>query len=182
MEKTLPLYLGPSVIGSAVISDDEKNISLSATTYASMDGICRAYVGGKSGNLLIGVLAPDGHRFSANKSVSHSALTSSKLSFDELTYAFVRRTEDQKAEREEFFHLRETIPEILCRDSAINALARANGTLTDNPNAPTKLAIPLFTGLPFPRPDILCLLTPRRIGDAFYGILGISEKGAPMRI
>ena len=182
MEKTLPLYLGPSVIGSAVISDDEKNLSLRATTYASIDGICRAYVGGDGGELLIGVLSPDERRFSASKSVSRATLASSKLSFGEITYAFVRRTETQKPEQEKFFHLRENIPEILCRDSVINALARASGTLTDNPSAPTKLAIPLFTGLPFPRPDILCLLTPRKIGDAFYGVLAISESGKPQRI
>lgn len=182
MEKTLPLYLGPSVIGSVVISDDEKGLSLSATTYANIDGICRAYVKGDGGDLLIGVLSPDGHRFSARKSISPSALSAEKLSFDKITYAFVSRTAEQKSESVEFFHLAENIPELLCRDKAINALARASGTLTDNPTSPTKLAIPLFTGRPFPRPDILCLLTPKKIGDSFYGVLAISESGEPKRI
>lgn len=181
MEKTLPLYLGPSVIGSAVISDDGKNLSLSATTYASIDGICRAYVRGDGGELLVGVLSPDGRRFSAKKTVSPSSLSAARLSFDRITYAFVSRTDEQIAE-EKFFRFRGDIPELLLRDKTICALARASGTLTDNPTAPTKLAIPLFTGLPFPRPDILCLLTPRKIGDSFYGILGISEKGAPIRL
>lgn len=182
MEKTLPLYSGPSVIGSVIISDDGKNIFLSATTYASIDGICRAYVRGDGGELLIGVLSPDGRRFSAKKSVSPSSLSAAKLSFDKITYAFVLRTEKNSSDTGGFFRLQGDIPELLRHNDVLNTLARGEGTLTDNATAPTMLAIPLFTGHPFPRPDILCLLTPKKIGDSFYGIIGISEKGAPMRI
>lgn len=182
MEKTLPLYLGPSVIGSVICREDEKRVSLIAKTYATLNGICRAYVRGNEGSLLIGVLAPEGTAFSAEKSITKTALFSAGLTFDGITYAYAlcpsKNTEDDATEWRKL----DRLPEILCRDKVVCALAKSADTLTDSNFTPTRIAVPLITDRPFPRPDILCLLTPRKINGSLYGILGISKSGAPRKI
>lgn len=184
MEKTLPLYLGPSVIGSVVCREDARHITLLAKTYASLRGICRAYVRGTEGKLLIGVLAPEGTAFSAEKSVSKTSLAAEGLSFDGITYAYAVSSSKNNADDASFSSWKkiERIPEILSRDKVVLALAKSTDALTDSSFAPTRLAIPLITDRPFPRPDILCLLTPCEINGAVYGVLGISKSGAPRRV
>lgn len=183
MEKTLPLYLGPSVIGSVVCSENDGHITLLAKTYASLRGICRAYVRGSEGKLLIGVLAPDGTAFSAEKTVSKTALREKGLAFDKITYAYaISSVRTLSEEASEWKRIEPRTCELLRRDDVVYALAKSTDALTDNSFSPTQLAIPLITGRPFPRPDIMCLLTPYEIGGKLYGVLGISKNGAPRRI
>ncbi len=181
MEKTLPLYLGPSVIGSVVCREDEKRVTLIAKTYATLSGICRAYVRGNEGSLLVGVLAPEGTAFSAKKSITKTALFDVGLTFDSITYAYALCPSNSNDDSTEWRKL-DQLPDILCRDNVVCALAKSAGALTDSNFTPTRIAIPLITDRPFPRPDILCLLTPRRINGSLYGILGISKSGAPRKI
>lgn len=182
MEKTLPLYLGPSVIGSVVCREEARHITLLAKTYASLSGICRAYVRGAEGKLLIGVLAPEGTAFSAEKSISKTSLASEGLSFDGITYAYAVSSSKNNTGDASVWKRIERIPELLCHDKVVFALAKSTDALTDSIFAPTRLAIPLITGRPFPRPDILCLLTPCEINGAVYGVLGISKSGAPRKV
>lgn len=181
IEKTLPLYLGSSVIGSVICREEERRITLHAKTYATLHGICRAYVKGQSGNLLIGVLAPDNVGFSANRTVSRTALADSGLDFEEITYAYALCPEKKNDATAGTWMQLDSIPEILHKDSAVLALAGSSDVLCDSNFAPTRIAVPLLTGRPFPRPDLLCLLTPGEIDGVLYGILGISKNGTPRR-
>lgn len=183
MEKTFPLYLGPSVIGSVVCREEERHVTMFAKTYASLSGICRAYVRGSGGNLLIGVLSPDSTGFSARKTVTRTALLDAGLTFDGITYAYALCSSEKSSPDVSLEWQRiENIPEILCRDNAVCALAKSTDALTDSNFAPTRLAVPLITERPFPRPDVLCLLTPCEINGVLYGVLGISKSGAPRKI
>ncbi len=182
MEKTLPLYLGPSVIGSVVCREDERHIVLLAKTYARVHGICRAYVRGSGGRFLIGVLAPDSSFFSAEKSVTKTSLAAEGLSFDGITYAYAVSSSKKHENDITDWKRIDTLSDALCRDSVVCALAKSTDALTDSCFSPTRLAVPLLTGRPFPRPDILCLLTPREINGRLYGVLGISQNGSPRRI
>ncbi|MBQ7054551.1 MAG: hypothetical protein IJN97_04955 [Oscillospiraceae bacterium] len=182
MEKTLPLYLGPSVIGSVVCREEDSRIVLTAKTYASLHGICRAYVRGNGGRLLIGVLSPDGTFFSAEKSVTKTSLYAEGLSFDGITYAYaVTSSKKHKRDITDWKKI-DVLSDALCHDSAISALAKSTDALCDSSFSPTRLAVPLLTGRPFPRPDVLCLLTPQEINGTLYGVLGISRGGSPRRI
>ncbi|MBE6912843.1 MAG: hypothetical protein E7473_09995 [Ruminococcaceae bacterium] len=181
MEKTLPLYLGPSVIGSVVCRYEDLHITLSAKTYISISGICRAYVRGKNGNLLIGVLAPSGNSFSAEKSISAQRLSSQGLNFDEITYAYAVKAESKQEDTTSgWFPVRE-IPEALRRSDVIYALAGTTNALLDNATVPRAIAVPLATDRPFPRPDVLCLASPRQINGTLYGVIGISDSGFPKK-
>ena len=182
MEKTLPLYLGPSVIGSVVCNEESATVSLTAKTYATIDGICRAYVRGVDGNLLIGVLSPDGSAFTAEKRISKTSLSDSGLSFDGITYAYAQMTSERSEPDTTQWRKLGHLPDILTKDVAVCALAKSTDVLADSSFSPTKLAVPLLTGRPFPRPDIMCLLTPREINGTLYGVLGISKSGSPVRI
>lgn len=182
MEKTLPLYLGPSVIGSVVCHEDEKRVTLIAKTYATLDGICRAYVRGNESSLLVGVLAPEGAAFSAEKSITKTNLWRAGLTFDDITYAYALCPSNGADDDSTEWQKLDQLPDILCNDKVVCALAKSAGALSDSNLNPTRIAIPLITDRPFPRPDILCLLTPRRINGNLYGILGISKSGAPRKI
>ncbi|MBR5543770.1 MAG: hypothetical protein IKU65_06720 [Oscillospiraceae bacterium] len=181
MEKTLPLYLGPSVIGSLIARQEGLYTYFFAKTYTSHEGLLRAYVRGHGGTLLVGVLSPDGAAFSAKKTVSETALLGTGLTFEDITYAFVlsdTRLEDELPDKWERLS---DFPEVLSGNKILCALAKSQGTLSNDSNSPTKLAIPLLTKKPFPRPDVLCLLTPCEISGELYGIIGISENGEPVR-
>lgn len=182
MKKTLPLYLGPSVIGSVVIEENERHIRFYAKTYTSNASILRAYVRGYNGTFLIGVLAPDGAAFSASKSVSEATLVSSGLTYDDITYAFALEQEVEGAEKCEVFKSPAHIPDILCENKITYSLIKSSGALSNDDISPSKIAVPLFTGNPFPRPDILCLLTPTEIGGELYGVLGVSKDGEVYRL
>ena len=182
MEKTLPLYLGASVIGSVVCRKEAHRISLHAKTYATIRGICRAYVKGQNGNLLIGVLAPDHASFSASRAVSETSLSGAGLEFDGITYAYALCSEKKAAIASADWSRLENIPDILYKDKAVLALAKSSDVLCDSNFSPTLIAVPLITGRPFPRPDLLCLLTPSEIDGVLYGVLGISKNGTPKRI
>ncbi|MBQ2743845.1 MAG: hypothetical protein IJF32_13730, partial [Oscillospiraceae bacterium] len=148
MEKTLPLYLGPSVIGSVVCREEDSRIVLTAKTYASLHGICRAYVRGNGGRLLIGVLSPDETFFSAEKSVTKTSLYAEGLSFDGITYAYaVTSSKKHKRDITDWKKI-DVLSDALCHDSAISALAKSTDALCDSSFSPTRLAVPLLTGRP----------------------------------
>lgn len=180
MEKVLPLYLGPSVIGSVTVSgSDDGHIRLFATTYTSIDGIWRAYVKTNEQTLLIGVLAPNGERFEASRELSRETLRLNKISAKDITYAFARCSQRSDSTDWKAF---DTIPEIFRKNDEVHALAKSTGAkFTEEENTP-RLAVPLFTGRPFPRPDLLCLMTPERISGELFGVIRISENGAPKRL
>lgn len=181
MEKTLPLYLGPSVIGSVVCRKENLRITLSAKTYVSISGICRAYVRSKNGSFLIGVLAPASSSFTAEKIISESRLSAEGLDFDEITYAYALKSESNvRKDAFEWCPIKE-IPEPLRCNDVIYALARTSDALFDNATTPRAVAVPLATDRPFPRPDILCLVSPRQINGILYGVVGISDKGFPTK-
>ena len=181
MEKTLPLYLGPSVIGSVIIRKSEHHIHLFAKTYTNHEGLLRAYVRGFEGTLLIGVLAPDGTAFSAKKSLSHMELSKSKLTFYDISYAFAIENTVSDNPLDDRWQRLSSIPDKLCQNKITYSLLKSAGALANDDTTPSKIAVPLLTGNPFPRPDILCLLSPREIDGALYGILRISENGEPQR-
>ncbi len=182
MEKTLPLYLGPSVIGSVVCHEDERHVTLMAKTYATLSGICRAYVRGNESSLLVGVLAPEGTAFSAEKSITKTNLWRAGLTFDDITYAYALCPSNSADDDSTEWRKLDQLPDILCRDKVVCALAKSSDALADSNFAPTRIAVPLITNRPFPRPDILCLLTPCRINGNLYGVLGISKTGTPRKI
>lgn len=177
MKKTLPLYLGPSVIGSVIIEENDRHIRFLAKTYANHTSLLRAYVRGYGGTLLIGVLAPDGAAFSATKSVSEATLTSSGLTYDDITYAFALEQTVESRDISEKFEPPSYIPEALCENKITYTLIKSGGALSNDEVSPSKIALPLFTGNPFPRPDVLCLLTPMEIDGELYGVLGVSKDG-----
>ncbi len=181
MEKTLPLYLGPSVIGSVVCRDEDVRLSLFARTYIRISGICRAYVRGRNGSLLIGVLSPSEESFTAEKIISKSLLASHGLSFDEITYAYALKSESEIPRENHGWQPIKEIPELLRRDDVIYSLARVSDALSDDADFPTAIAVPLKTDRPFPRPDVLCLVAPRQINGALYGVIGITDKGLPKK-
>jgi len=182
MEKTLPLYLGSSVIGSVVCTQEDRSVVLRAKTYISLDGICRAYVKGPSGKLLIGVLAPTHSGFAVERTLTRTALSDLGLSFDGITYAYALTTSNKHTPDNIDWIRLEQLPEILCADDAIYSLANSTDALCDSNTTPTRIAVPLVTGRPFPRPDVLCLLTPCEINGEIFGVLGVSKSGAPEKI
>ena len=181
MEKTLPLYLGTSVIGSVVCRKEDLHITLFAKTYVDISGICRAYVRSKNGSLLIGVLSPSDSGFSAKKSISKAALSSEGLDFDEISYAYAIKA-GAKAEKHDTDWLPiPEIPESLRRSDVIYTLARTADALFNDKASPTAIAVPLVTDRPFPRPDVLCLVSPRQINGVLYGVIGVSSSGLPQK-
>ncbi len=181
MEKTLPLYLNSSVIGSVICRKEDLRITLFAKTYIDISGICRAYVRGKSGSLLIGVLSPSGSGFSAQKSISKANLSAEGLDFEEITYAYAIKAESKSEKTETGWLPVREIPEALRRSDIIYALARSADALFNDTSSPTAIAVPLVTDRPFPRPDILCLVSPRQINGALYGVIGVSDTGLPKK-
>ena len=180
MEKVLPLYLGPSVIGSLTISgSDDSTIRLFATTYTSIEGIWRAYVKTKDKTLLVGVLSPKGRCFEASRELSRETLRIGKIHASDITYAFARRS--QEIEDSAWKTLSE-IPEIFCRCDEVCALSKSTGTKFSDEDGEIKLAVPLFAGRPFPRPDLLCLMTPVRIYGELFGAFRVSAEGLPKRL
>ena len=180
MEKVLPLYLGPSVIGSLTISgSDDSAIRLFATTYTSIEGIWRAYVKTNDKTLLVGVLSPKGQCFEASRELSRETLRIGKIRANDITYAFAKRS--QEIEGSAWKTLSE-IPEIFCRCDEVCALANSTGARFSDEEDELKLAVPFFTGRPFPRPDLLCLMTPIRISGELFGAFRVSSDGLPKRL
>ncbi len=184
MTKTLPLQLGNSDIGTVTCSFDGIRAVFHAVCTENPAGIARAYVKGHGTPLLIGVLSPCGDEFSASKTVSKTALASLGISFEGISAAYAtvseKRTEPQSAH-----HTWVLPPANICdisNDSAILALLRSDGSLVSSPCAPSRLAVPLIPGRPFPRPDVLCLMTGEEIDGALYAVIGISKSGAPRQV
>ena len=175
MEKTLPLYLGPSVIGSVVCNENEREINLFARTYVALSGIYRAYVRGTGGTVLIGVLAPEKSGFSAKKTITESALARDGLSFSDITYAFAYQSESDGVKSHTKWHRMRGDEADSCKDKTVRELVACSGVLCDSTASPTKLALPLFTGRPFPCPELLCLLTPKNIDGTMYGVLELKN-------
>lgn len=182
MQKTLPLYLGPSVIGSVTIDGDEHRLSVFAKTYITITGICRAYIKNATAKLLIGVLSPDGSAYSAKRVFTRESLSSSGIIPDEISYAYAESKDTDTSHDSDSWLKPDELPEHLLKNKITAVLAKSTDAMVNSLKNPTKLAVPLFTGRPFPRPDILCLMTPRRIDGEFFGIIGIDEDGAPRKI
>ncbi len=182
MDKTLPLYLGPSVIGSVVLKEENRYINIFARTFASLSGICRAYIQSADKKILIGVMSPTDTGFFAERKISKTAFAFDGLSIDDITYACAVRKDGVPTPTEHNWSELCVIPDILKKSNAVHALAISTGALCDSCDSPTKLALPLFTARPFPRPDMLGLLTPKEINGELYGIIGISKNGTPKRI
>ena len=177
MQKTLPLYHGPSVIGSVVLSSENGMLSAVAKTYASISGICRAYIKGNDANLLIGVLSPDGSAFRAERTFSRAALSSQYINPEELTYAYVLCKQEKASPSE--WRPASDISGNPFENKIAATLIKASGALCDDILLPRKIAVPLFTGHPFPRPDILCIVSPERIGGTLFGVITVDSAGNP---
>ena len=182
MQKTLPLYLGPSVIGSVIIDGDEHRLTVFAKTYATLDGICRAYITSEAGRLLVGVLSPDGSAYSAKRTFTRESLASSGIIPDEISYAYTEAKEASPRDSEDSWQNAEKLSEYAAGNKILSALAKSTGAKVNSLKNPTRLAVPLFTGRPFPRPDVLCLITPCRINGEMFGVIGINEKGEPEKL
>lgn len=182
MEKTLPLYLGPSVIGSVTLDGDEKNLHALARTYASLSGICRAYIKSSTGTLLIGVLSPDGSSFSAEHTFTRSTLYERGISPGEISYAYAICKENGDSPSPEAWTSADEVCATTFSDDILSTLLSFSGAKVDNVLNPTKIAVPLFSGRPLPRTDVLCLMTPVKIGGEFFGVIGISGSGGVVRI
>ncbi len=179
MQKTLPLYLGPSVIGSVVLESNEHHLSAVAKTYADVSGICRAYIKSSDGTLLIGVLSPQENAFCAKRHFSKASLLDAGIRPEEITYAYVLCKQTEPAPTFTEWKPVEALPENLLHSKILSTLALSRGAMVDRQDSPTKIAVPLFTGRPFPRSDVLCLMTPCRIDGELFGVIGVSKKGAP---
>ncbi len=177
MQKTLPLYLGPSVIGSVTLDGDENGLFAVAKTYATISGICRAYIKSSDGELLIGVLSPEESFFSAKKNFSGEALRREGISPEDISFAYALYKESSHTSKPYDWQEITSIPEILSKNKITETLARSLGAKADDLTSPTVLAVPLFTRRPFPRPDVLCLMTPTRIDGELFGVCGISKNG-----
>lgn len=182
MQKTLPLYLGPSVIGSVTLDGDEHRLVVFAKTYATLSGICRAYIKSASGKLLVGVLSPDASAYSAKRTFTRESLAREGIVPDEISYAYAESKESSYTPDDDTWQGANELPESIFSNNITATLAKSAGARVNNRENPTKLAVPLFTGRPFPRPDILCLMTPCRIDGEMFGVLGLSETGAPRKI
>lgn len=183
MKKNIPLYLDNSVIGTVNYSFDGVRAHFYAVCTKKLSYIARVYVRSGTGTLLIGVLAPDGDAFSVSKTVTKSTLSANGIDPDSISLAYTTLCRNGNANATPCtWHKPEVFPERLRCRSEISALAKSGGALTDDKDAPTRLAVPLMTGRPFPRPDLLCLMTPEEIDGGLYGIIGISKGGAPRRV
>lgn len=176
MQKTLPLYLGPSVIGSVVIDGYDGHLDISAKTYANINGICRAYVKSRNSTLLIGVLAPDGSAFSAKRHFSKATLSGIGISFDEISYAYAICKEDA-SQNHEGYKYETSFSEALIKNKIALTLSKSSGAKLFCSEHGIKIAVPLFTGLPFPRPDVLCLMYPEKIDGNLFGVISVSSDG-----
>jgi len=177
MEKTLPLYLGPSVIGSVTLDGNDRSLHALARTYATLSGICRAYIKSSRASLLVGVLSPDGSSFSAERTFSKNDLTNAEVSPEEISFAYAICKERESFPAFDTWKPCESLSEDFFRNAPLSSLANFRGALVDDAYHPSKIAVPLFGGKPFPRADVLCLVTPAKIGDEFFGVLGISDTG-----
>ncbi len=182
MQKTLPLYLGPSVIGSVTLEWDEHRLFATAKTYASISGICRAYI--KSGNalLLIGVLSPEDYAYTAKRTFTKEELSRAGMVPDEIAYAYAESKESAHSPETDIWQKANELPEILFQNKIATALAKSTGARINDTKKPSKIAVPLFTGRPFPRTDVLCLMTPYQIDGEIFGVIGISEDGTPKKL
>ncbi len=173
MQKTLPLYLGPSVIGSVVIEENDGHLTLLAKTYACLSGICRAYVKSARTSLLIGVLAPDGSAFSSRRHFSKSALSGIGISFDEISYAYaICKEYAEEPDGKASF-----TSEILEKNKVALALSKSTGARLSKTESGIEIAVPLFSKLPFPRPDVMCIMTPKRINGELFAVISVSPDG-----
>ncbi len=183
MKKNIPLHLDNSVIGTLYYSFDGMRAHFHAICTKKLSHIARVYVRSDMGTLLIGVLAPDGDVFAVSKTVSKNTLSANGINPDNISLAYTIVSHDGRSVASPCTWLKpEPMPELLKTRSEIFALAKSSGALINKKDTPTRLAVPLLTGRPFPRPDLLCLMTPEEIGGALYGIIGISKNGAPRRV
>ena len=182
MQKTLPLYLGPSVIGSVTMDGDGHRLTVFAKTYIALTGICRAYVKSATGTLLVGVLSPDGSAYSAKHAFTREVLNAAGVAPEEITYAYAETKATPSSSNFDNWQVASELPDDFWSNSIAAALAKSTGAMANSQKNPTKLAVPLFTGRPFPRPDVLCLMTPCRIGGEMFGVVGIDETGSPKKI
>ena len=182
MEKTLPLYLGPSVIGSVILEGDENGLFAVAKTYASISGICRAYIKSTDAELLIGVLSPEESFFSAKKNFTGEVLRGKGISPEDISFAYAVYKESPHISASYDWQEITSIPEALLKNKITETLAGSLGAKADDLTSPTVLAVPLFTRRPFPRPDVLCLMTPTRIDGELFGVCGIGANGEVRRL
>ena len=182
MQKTLPLYLGPSVIGSVIIEGDGHRLTVFAKTYIALTGICRAYIKSATGKLLVGVLSPDGNAYSAKHTFTREVLNAAGVVPEEITYAYAETKKDSVSSHVDNWQMAKELPDDIWSNSISATLAKSTGAVANSRKNPTKLAVPLFTGRPFPRPDVLCLMTPCRIDGEMFGVVGIDETGALKKI
>ena len=182
MEKVLPLYLGPSVIGSVSLSWDERRLLAVAKTYVTLSGICRAYIKSSAASLLVGVLTPDGAAHTATHTFTKATLSESGIVPEDISYAYALCKEGRPLPDADTF-LEVSSPSLFSLENkSIGRLVRSSGARVDNPEKPAKIAVPLFTGRPFPATDILCLMTPVCIDGEVFGVVGINENGNPKKI
>lgn len=182
MEKTLPLYLGPSVIGSVTLSWDEHRLFATAKTYASISGICRAYIKSSSALLLIGVLSPEDFAYTAKHTFTKEDLSRAGMIPDEITYAYAESKESPHTPDNDTWQKVSELPEIFFENKIAATLAKSTGAKVNDAKKPSKIAVPLFTGRPFPRTDVLCLMTPCRIDGEMFGVIGTGDDGLLKKI
>lgn len=182
MEKVLPLYLGPSVIGSVSLTWDEMRLVAVAKTYVTLTGICRAYIKSDMSTLLVGVLTPDGAAHTASHTFTKASLAENGMVPDDVSYAYALCKESAASPSMDFHVRADAFPELSFKNKTIDRLAKSFGARFDNSEKPSVIAVPLFTGRPFPATDVLCLVTPVSIGGEMFGAVGIDENGNPQKI
>ena len=184
MTKKLPLYLGDSIIGAVTCNFDGVRAVFDAVSTENLPQLTRAYIRTGGTPLLIGVLAPDGGLFTASKTVSKTALASLGINIEDISLAYTMVSGGKKNAPSErlSWSAPPAVTDEMSDDRVIRALLKSGGALVDDAKSPSKLAVPLMTGRPFPRPDTLCLMTPADIDGTLYAVLGISKNGAPRQI
>ena len=186
MEKILNLHLENTSIGTLTAEDGDMHITFTARVPIKLSGIVRAYASGSGGRVLIGVLAPCDGGFSVKKTLSKTYLSSVGITFENISNAYASFSSaapspESKTPDSIWVPVKEPCAH-LAVNSVTDALAKSVGALCDDNSEPTRLAVILSHDRPFPRPDTLCMMTPKRIDGAMYAVCKISKSGEVRRM
>ena len=181
MEKILNLSLENTTIGTLTAENGDMHITFTAHVPTKLSGIVRAYVSGGGNRVLVGVLSPCSGGFSVKKTLSKSFLRTHGITFENLSGAYASfsssvRPDSEKKEVPGWTAVGDPCPQ-LRRFGVTKALAESIGALTDDRENPSCLAVLLLHDKPFPRPDVLCLMTPKRIDGTMYAVCKLSKSG-----
>ena len=185
MQKKVPMFYRGMPSGSITLSGDGPHYTFVAECPATVSGLMRAFAGISTrpeARLLIGVMEPtDAGVLRAVRVCTKNTLKEAKVAPDEIDGGEMVLYQSFDAPRpSQTRWQRYERPALLFQDRALRAaLKNAREVLVDDLNRPRCAAVPLTQRTPFDFAPAFTIVRVEYIDGKAYGVLGISNRGAP---